>query len=83
MSEKLREALAELEHEQWMSWAESLIQNEDLSAERLHRWSGFFKPYDELPEDAKESDRKWADKVIAAVDKYIEESSNPIWIRNE
>ncbi len=63
----LIEIIAEIEHEQWMSWAESLMTEEKLSEERRERWEQFLVPYDELPEDVKEHDRVWARKVLDAI----------------
>ena len=68
--EQLRERLAAIEHDQWMAWARNLRATELLSYERLQRWAYLIVPYDELPEDRKEDDRLWADKVLAAIDKW-------------
>jgi len=67
--DKLLEELAELEHEQWWTWAEELMDTEDLSEDREKRWKKDFKPYDKLPEDVKDFDREWAEKVLKIVDK--------------
>ena len=62
--EELIEDLAELEHEQWMQWATSVIG--EVSLERAARWDKeYMKPYGELSEEAKEMDREWARKVIS------------------
>lgn len=61
-----REALAALEHEQWMAWSQDIASKETLSAERLDRWRRLWVPYDQLTEDQKDMDREWADKVLAA-----------------
>lgn len=60
----LREKLAELEHEQWMHWSKALADEVRISPQRLHRWAGYWRPYDDLPELAKAADRKWADKIL-------------------
>lgn len=53
----LLERLAEIEHEQWMQWARTLMEKEGaLSEERKERWRSLFVPYDELPEEWKEFD---------------------------
>lgn len=62
--EELIDKLAALEHEQWMSWAKSILKSEDISKERAERWKELFVPYDELTEEMKEEDRKWAQKVL-------------------
>lgn len=59
----LIEKLAEIEHEQWVTWASNLAKQENLSPERLRRWGQFLIPYSNLPEEVKEHDRKWARKV--------------------
>lgn len=61
------EQLAELEHEQWIEWAQSMMDSEEISQERKRRWEQYMVPYDELDEDAKEQDRKWARKVLSIV----------------
>jgi chromosome segregation ATPase len=71
--DKLLEALAELEHEQWMAWAETLMATEQISFERQQRWCRYMVPYAELSEDVKEHDRKWARKVLAIVEERIKE----------
>jgi hypothetical protein len=68
MEEKeLIEKLAELEHEQWMKWATSLLKSEDLDPTRVSRWYDCMKPYSELSEEMKEHDRVWARKVIEII----------------
>ena len=64
----LIELIAELEHEQWVSWANSLLNTESLSPERVERWNTCLVPYDELSEEMKEHDRKWARKVAMLFD---------------
>lgn len=61
---ELIEALAELEHEQWVEWSRTIVQQELISAERRERWERYWVPYSELPEDVKEHDRVWARKVV-------------------
>lgn len=61
---KLLEALAALEHSQWVEWSKSLAEKEKLSPERLERWEKLWVPYNELDEKDKESDRIWARKVL-------------------
>lgn len=60
----LLERIAEIEHEQWMDWSQSVAADEDISDERRERWEGYWVPYDELPEDVKEADRDYARKVL-------------------
>ena len=61
------EVLSEIEHDQWMAWAKSLMESEDLSEDRIKRWKTMMVPYDKLPEDIKDYDREYAQKVIDAL----------------
>jgi hypothetical protein len=61
----LIEALAALEHQQWIDWSKTIAEKENLSPERLERWRKLWVPYEELDEKDKESDRAWARKVLA------------------
>jgi len=66
----LIEKLAELEHEQWCAWAESLIKDKTtkFSDERIERWANLIcTNYDNLTEKEKEQDRVWARKVLSIV----------------
>ncbi len=64
-SPELLEALSELEHQQWVKWASTLLQREpNISEERRRRWIPLFMPYNYLPEETKEQDRVWARKVL-------------------
>ena len=77
---ELREALAELYHEQWSEWMQYLfletateIQSgrkyEVISPEHVERWKRqMHMPYHMLPEEEKDSDRFQADKVIKLLD---------------
>lgn len=65
----LRERLAALEHEQWMLWASTLMVSEPgLSKGRMGRWQDLMLPYSALTEAQKDQDRKWADKVLDAIE---------------
>ena len=59
------EALAALEHEQWVAWSKSLAAAEPLSAERVERWQRLWVPYADLSEQEKDADRVWAQKALA------------------
>jgi len=61
------ERLAALEHEQWVTWAQEILNKENISGERGDRWEKFFIPYEELSEEVKEHDRVWARKVIEVI----------------
>lgn len=61
----LLEALARLEHDQWMDWANNLMEKEPaISQARKDRWMTFMVPYDQLDEAAKDMDRVWAAKAV-------------------
>jgi len=62
----LREQLADLEHEQWAHWTRYMLDN--LTPENIARWRRQCDtPYADLSEKEKDSDREWADKVLALV----------------
>lgn len=63
----VRELLASLEHEQWMSWSKAIVKDELISGARRMRWAGLWRSYEELPEVEKESDRRYADMVLIAI----------------
>jgi hypothetical protein len=65
---ELLEELAALEHRQWIHWTQGLKQREDLPEHLTARWAKNWKPYDELDEETKEHDRKWARKVLDILD---------------
>jgi hypothetical protein len=50
------EALAALEHEQWMAWSKSLAAAEPLSEERVERWRRLWVPYADLSEQEEEAE---------------------------
>lgn len=62
-SDDLVEALARLEHEQWMHWSKAVAA--DVSEATRTKWSTSWRDYTELTEAMKEADRVWARKVIA------------------
>ena len=58
------EKIAALEHDQWVEWSQSLAKAEMISEERLARWKTTWKPYEQLTEEQKAVDRKYAVKVF-------------------
>ena len=70
--EEIIESLAELEHEQWMKWADTIMQTEKISDVRFARWASCMIPYAELTEEMKEFDRVWARKALAILRKAQE-----------
>jgi hypothetical protein len=71
---ELLEKLAELEHEQWISFSKSVCSHLllDRSPMRMRErvltkhdsWELLWRPYYELSEELKEKDRIWARKII-------------------
>ena len=70
--EEIIESLAELEHEQWMKWADTIMQTENISDVRFARWASCMISYAELTEEMKEFDREWARKALAILRKAQE-----------
>ena len=73
MSENIREGIANLEHDQWKTWSYTIAQQEEISPDRLERWKQCWIPYQQLPEDVKEHDRKWADQILSFLKSQIEQ----------
>ena len=64
----LRERLADVEHEQWAHWTKYMLDN--LTEKNIARWrTQIATPYSELTEKEKDSDREWADRVLAEMHK--------------
>lgn len=61
--EELIEALARIEHEQWMHWSQAVAA--DVTAATRVKWQRSWVDYAELTVDLKEADRVWARKVVA------------------
>lgn len=70
--DNLLEQLAKIEHDQWMAWATSLMENENLSQDRMDRWSKLMIPYEELSEEMKDFDREYAMKVLKVIEGLTE-----------
>jgi len=70
--EEIIESLAELEHEQWIKWASTIMQTEKISDGRIARWKDCFVSYADLSEEMKEFDREWARKALATLRKAQE-----------
>jgi hypothetical protein len=77
---RLLEILADLEHQQWEHWSKTIARslekiikllNENKTQEAvgwlesiIKNWEKNWKPYKKLPEDIKDFDREWAEKVL-------------------
>lgn len=59
------EKLAEIEHNQWYSWAKSVCN--EVDKERRERWENYFIPYDLLDEDVKDKDREFVREIIKCI----------------
>jgi hypothetical protein len=72
---KLREKLAALEHEQWAEFVQFLIGFAPIHGEMTAKefWRNYAKlshtPYSKLTKKQKDSDRWFADKILALLQK--------------
>ena len=66
-TEDLVEALADIEHEQWMHWSQAVANNVTISTGA--KWQRSWVAYSALPEELKEADRVWARKVVTLLRK--------------
>jgi hypothetical protein len=69
--DELLERLAELEHQQWVEWSQTLARVERLSEERLERWRRLWVPYCLLSEESRDQDREYALKVLKVVIEFL------------
>jgi len=60
---ELIEALAEIEHAQWMHWSQAVAAN--VAAATRDKWQRSWIDYAELTDELKEADRVWARKVVS------------------
>jgi len=67
--DKALEKLSDLEHQQWQSWINYCISNYNLPDKLVQKWKSNDRPYEELSEEEKEKDRKWARKSLEALQK--------------
>jgi hypothetical protein len=71
LAEKLLiEDLADLEHQQWQSWSETICQEENISPDRKERWGKYWVPYRDLSNEVQEHDRVWARKVLEVLKRH-------------
>lgn len=71
IAEKLLiEDLADLEHQQWQSWSETICQQENISPERKERWGKYWVPYRDLSNEVQEHARVWARKVMEILERH-------------
>ena len=68
----LIEKLAELEHDQWVSWSKHIAKTWFLDTDTKERWEASWVPYNQLSEEMKAKDRVWAVKSLELVeDSYM------------
>jgi len=74
IQEVLKERLAKKVHEHWWFWAETVLKaHPELNPSIVTRWQGYFKPYSELSEEAKEIDRKFAEDHLNIFVDFLKE----------
>ena len=61
-ADALIEALAELEHEQWVHWSQAVAGK--VTEPTREEWERSWVAYADLTDDLKEADRVWARKVV-------------------
>jgi hypothetical protein len=61
-TDDLVEALARIEHEQWLHWSKTVAL--DVADAIRSKWQRSWVDYAELEDDMKEADRVWARKVV-------------------
>jgi hypothetical protein len=61
-TDDLVEALAEIEHEQWMHWSQAVAV--DVADATRVKWQRWRVDYSKLTDDLKEADRVWARRVV-------------------
>ena len=62
-TDELVEALAEIEHAQWMHWSKTVAAN--VTVATRDKWQRSWVDYTELSDELKEADRVWARKVVS------------------
>ena len=60
----LIEVLAKHFHGAWMSWSQTIANEEDISGDRHARWEQYWVPYDELDDDVQDTDREFAEDAL-------------------
>ena len=63
--DELVEALAEIEHVQWLHWSQSVAPH--VPVVTREKWQRSWVDYAELTEELKEADRVWARKVVTVL----------------
>jgi predicted YcjX-like family ATPase len=58
----LVEALAEIEHQQWLHWSKAVAT--EVADTTRQKWQRSWVDYAELTDDLKDADRVWAREVV-------------------
>ena len=53
-----------------------IADEEDISGERLQRWEDYWVPYEELPEDVKQTDIDLVNQYLTSKPNYPSEKRN-------
>lgn len=61
-TDDLVEALAEIEHKQWMHWSQAVAVK--VADATKAKWQRSWVDYAQLTDDLKETDRVWARRVV-------------------
>lgn len=70
VADDLVEALAKIEHEQWLHWSQASAAH--VSPPIRSKWQSSWVDYDELSDELKEADRVWARKVVNLLREFNE-----------
>lgn len=64
------EEISSIIHDLWMGWAKILLESEPwITKERKERWESCFVPYEQLSEEMKDLDRKFAKIILECIKK--------------
>lgn len=69
---RLLDGMAEMAHDVWVNWTQALLEDgEPISLQRRTRWEVLNKPYAELSEEQKESDREIARRYLEFISRFF------------
>ena len=61
------EYIAAFLHERWVDFTETLINDENISEERMENWMDCFVDYKELPEEIQNINREYAQSLLLRI----------------
>lgn len=70
--ESIARAMAPFFHNLWWEWSNSIAQEEDISEDRLERWREYWKPYELLDENTRQSDIERAEAFVEYLERLGE-----------